>query len=548
MTHEKKNKTIYYNNAVIKIYDFPIFYLPYLSHPDPTVSRRSGFLPPSFSDSKNLGASLSVPYFWAISEDKNFTISNNLFYDQHPLFVGEYNQAFKNSNFLADFGYTEGYKKTSASKKAGDKSHLFTKFTKTFKGKFNSDNSFNFITQHVSNNKYFKLYKIKSNLVDYNKGTLENEINFNHTKDDFFFGFNASLYETLNDDYDDKYEYIFPEITIDKNIFTDDKFGGLDLQTNLKVHSYDTNKLSSFLVNNLDWESNDIIINSTIKNKFLGKLKNINYEAKNIDLFKKETTNELYGALGLLSEIDFQKSNNNSIHTFTPKLLLRFSPGSMRKEENGSRLTVTNAFNLERLENNTNFETGNTATMGFDYSIKNNDIEKFNFSVAQIINNKENKKLHDKSSLNEKLSDLVGESNFKLNENIKFGYQFALDQNYQEVNYSDFSSKIELENLNIDFNYIEENKHIGNQEYFKSKVSYNNSNKSLISFETKRNLITDSAEFYDLSYEYINDCLRAGLVYRREFYNDSELKADNSLMFNITLIPFGNINSPKINK
>ena len=118
MTHEKKNKTIYYNNAVIKIYDFPIFYLPYLSHPDPTVSRRSGFLPPSFSDSKNLGANLSIPYFWAINEDKNFTISNNLFYDQHPLFIGEYNQAFKNSNFLTDFGFTEGYKKTSASKKS----------------------------------------------------------------------------------------------------------------------------------------------------------------------------------------------------------------------------------------------------------------------------------------------------------------------------------------------------------------------------------------------------------------------------------------------
>ena len=35
------------------------------------------------------------------------------------------------------------------------------------------------------------------------------------------------------------------------------------------------------------------------------------------------------------------------------------------------------------------------------------------------------------------------------------------------------------------------------------------------------NLITNSAEFYNLSYEYTNDCLRAGLVYRREFYNDS---------------------------
>ena len=69
-----------------------------------------------------------------------------------------------------------------------------------------------------------------------------------------------------------------------------------------------------------------------------------------------------------------------------------------------------------------------------------------------------------------------------------------------------------------------------------------------MSFETKRNLITNSSEFYNLSYEYMNDCLRAGLVFRREFYNDSELEPENSLMFNITLVPFGVINSPKINK
>ena len=64
----------------------------------------------------------------------------------------------------------------------------------------------------------------------------------------------------------------------------------------------------------------------------------------------------------------------------------------------------------------------------------------------------------------------------------------------------------------------------------------------------KRNIITNSSEYYNLSYEYINDCLRAGLVYRREFYNDSELEAENSLMFKITLLPFGSLNSPKVNK
>ena len=69
----------------------------------------------------------------------------------------------------------------------------------------------------------------------------------------------------------------------------------------------------------------------------------------------------------------------------------------------------------------------------------------------------------------------------------------------------------------------------------------------IFSAETKRNLITNSSEFYDLSYEYINDCLRAGLVYRREFYNDSELEPEDSLMFRISLVPFGNINSPSFN-
>ena len=136
------------------------------------------------------------------------------------------------------------------------------------------------------------------------------------------------MYETLKEDYNDKYEYILPEVTIDKNIFTSEKFGNLDLQTNLKVHNYDTNKHTNFFVNDFEWESNNLIFNSNIKNKFLGKLKNINYEAKNVDMFKKDTTNELFGAFGLLSEIDFQKTQNNTDHFFTPKLLLKLSPGA----------------------------------------------------------------------------------------------------------------------------------------------------------------------------------------------------------------------------
>ena len=547
MLHNNKKKTIYYKNAVVKIYDIPVFYIPRLSHPDPTVDRRSGFLPPTFTDTKNLGFGTSIPYFFAINDDKNFTLTSNFYNTENPLFLGEYHQAFKNSFFLADFGYTEGYKKTSKTKKGGEKSHIFSKFSKNFKGKNNSDNFLSLSFQNVSNDKYLKLYKIKSNLVYYSNDTLESSLNFTHEKNDLFFGLNASVYETLKDSYNDKYEYILPELTIDKNLFSGERLGNLDLQTNLKVHNYDTNKLTNFVVNDFNWSSKEIFSEIGIKSKFLGNIKNINYEAKNIDIYKENPTSEFFGALGILSEFNLQKFQNNTNHLITPRILVRYAPGSMRQEEDGNRLNPINAFSLNRLDNLNNYETGFSGTLGFDYKFKN-DKKSFDFSVAQVINERENKKMHSKTSMDEKLSDLVGTSKYTINNNFSLNYNFSVDQNYSELNYNEIGTDLNLGLMNLNFNYLQEKKHIGNQDYFKTKLELKNSETGLFTFENKRNLITNSSEFYNLSYEYINDCLRAGLVYRREFYNDSELEPENSLMFKITIVPFGDINSPSFNQ
>ena len=307
MLHDSKKKTIYYDNALIKVYDLPIFYFPKISHPDPTVDRRSGFLTPSISDTKNLGLGISIPYFWALNDDKNFTITNNLYFSENPLFLGEYHQAFKNSKFILDFGFTEGYKKSTTTKKPGEKSHIFAKFEKIFFGKEDSENNLEISIQDSSDDKYLKLYKIKSNLVDYNIDTLNSSIKFSHEKEDMFLGMNASIYETLKDTYEDKYEFIFPEITFDKNLFSNENYGSLDLQTNLKVHNYDTNKLTNFIVNDLNWNFKETNFSSGIKGKILGNFKNINYEAKNVDPYKEDFTSEFYGALGYLASIDLQK-------------------------------------------------------------------------------------------------------------------------------------------------------------------------------------------------------------------------------------------------
>ena len=548
MLHDNKKKTIYYKNAVIKVYDIPIFFLPRLSHPDPSVDRRSGFLPPSFSGTKNLGSGLAVPYFLALDKDKDFTFTNKIYVNENPLFLTEYRQAFKNSNLIVDTGYTEGYKNTSSIKRSGEKSHFFLELVKNFKSKKNADNNLIFKTQNVTNDKYFKLYKIDTSLADYKDlDTLENSLSFTHENEDLFFGFNTSIYETLKESSNDKYEYILPEFTLGKNIFNNNLLGNLDLQSNLKVHNYDTNKTTKFLINDFDWDIKDFNFSSGLNSKLLAKIKNVNYEAKNTDNLKSEPTSELYGAMGYLSEINFYKQEaNQSKHYFTPKMLLRYAPGKMRNEEFGSIMNSENIFSLDRLNAENNFESGLSATLGFDYEINGED-SIFNLSAGQIFKDRNNDNMPDNTSLDKKTSDFVGYSKLKLKNNFELNYDFAVDESFKNINFSEIGSKIDLDFIKFDLRYLQEKEHIGHQEYFSSKFEIGENNTKL-SFENKRNLITDSSEFYNLSYEYLNDCLRAGLVYRREFYNDAELEPENSLMFKITLIPFGNLSTPAMNQ
>ena len=51
---------------------------------------------------------------------------------------------------------------------------------------------------------------------------------------------------------------------------------------------------------------------------------------------------------------------------------------------------------MNRFNNLNNFETGLSGTVGFDYKVKNGMLLNLIFQLAQIINEKENKKMSEK--------------------------------------------------------------------------------------------------------------------------------------------------------
>ena len=64
---------------------------------------------------------------------------------------------------------------------------------------------------------------------------------------------------------------------------------------------------------------------------------------------------------------------------------------------------------------------------------------------------------------------------------------------------------------------------------------------SVVKFKTRENFTTEATEFYNISYQYENDCLKAAVEYNKSFYSDNDLEPNENLMFTLTIIPFGKI-------
>jgi len=557
--HSKAKKTVYYDNAFLKIYDFPIFYFPKFFHPGPAVKRRSGFLFPTLVDNTTVGFSASVPYFWALSENRDMTFTPKIYAKENLLVLHEYRHAFKNSYLLVDSSYNKGYKETDKlAKSDGSRSHIFSRFAYDWsKGDYSSNLEINL--QHVSNDAYFKVHDINTALVNKDENIIKKDLNYRFQDDKNYLSVSAAMFEdlTAEDSAKTRFEYSLPNILFERNLFTGNKTGVFDVRSNAFVKNYKVNQTTKFWINDINWQSNPFISLAGIQNKFKGLFKVVNYEADNAEKYKTDGLNsEISGVLAYNARMPLSKKNNSKgkVNFLTPKFSIRHAPGHMRNIQNDDvKLNYSNLFSLNKNSQPDVIEEGTSAIMGLE--ISNNDLEgntpgkkNYSLSIGQTYSFNENSSIPSKSSLDQKASDLVGEAYLSLSDNFTLTNKFSLDHNFNDINYNDLEVNLILGNTNFNLNYLEESNHIGTSNYIKSgiKVDFNNSGE--LNFNIKKNLETESTEFYDLAYDYINDCLKAGLLFRREFYNDKDVESSDSLMFRITLFPFGEAKSPLIDR
>ena len=225
------------------------------------------------------------------------------------------------------------------------------------------------------------------------------------------------------------------------------------------------------------------------------------------------------------------------------------NPGNNMNDHSSSSASIgtSNVFNLNRL-GLSDYEAGRSLTLGIGYkfdqienNLENEDVDVkdkyLEFQLATVVRDQIETEIPSASTINRKNSNLFGSIENKMFDNINFSYNFSLDNDMRTINSNDVSTEISINNFVTTFNFIEQRNELGSTHLISNFTEYQVNKNTSLKFSTRRNKEINLTEYYNLSYEYKNDCLTAALKFNKSFYQDKDLVPTEDLFFTITLIP-----------
>ena len=552
LIHDKEQKKLTYKNVSLDLNSIPVIYVPYFSHPDPTVKRREGFLAPSFSSlGGDIGTTIKIPYFYPLSESADFTVSPVYYFKQNPLLLGEYRERFNNGDLVIEGGYTQGYQKITSTQTDGSRNHLYGNINLNFKDKILDESQFSTKIQRVNDPTYLRVNKInstsdgfKKNLVRENDTKLTNEVSLNSYGKNETLNLKAAAYQNLTTiKKSDQYEYLAPEIIYSKYNFLSNN--NLNLNSSFRSLNTNTNQNKTSFINNLDHSTSESYnSNLGIGYKFLTKINNINYYADHKNP-NEDLNLQINPVVALDTSLPLAKISKESEQYIIPRILTRYAPGKMQNaKSNDITLSTDNLFSINRINSDEFIEKDFSLNLGLDWFWKEKNLNltkpsEASFSVGQVVKFHNDLDMPTKSSLQNKNSDLVTKATYLSPGNFDFTMKNTLDNNINHSYYNDLTLKTFLKQGEVNFNFYEKNNHIGNQRYAKANLTSFITDSTKIKIETDRNLKTDMTNSHKLGIENENECISYGIYFQKNFASDKDLKPATSVFFGVTLLPFG---------
>ena len=194
--HDEKTRTMHYDHSTLYILNIPVLYTPYFSHPDPSVNKRSGLLAPSFQSDDKLGQIISVPYFYNLAENKDFTFTPTFQSSGTNYLTSEFRFLNKNGVFNVETNINDN------NDKQGTKHYIFAD------AELESDlDKFDIYIKASNNDTYMRKNQINEIDVLTSGFTISDTFRGN----DFLL--EAKSYKHLSVGDSNQWEYLYPKLT-----------------------------------------------------------------------------------------------------------------------------------------------------------------------------------------------------------------------------------------------------------------------------------------------------------------------------------------------
>ena len=461
ITHDAANKDVYYQDAFILIKDVPVFYTPFMSHPDPTVKRRSGFLPPSMKSTSYLGSSLELRYFWNISDQEDFLFTPLLSADQGIVWGGRYRKMFSNG----DVEISGTYMKDADSNES--RYNIFAK------GRFELNDLWlaSFDINYASDSSYLKDLSLPGKTETWltSHAALERFEGRDYAAIEAYsyklVSYSLQEYhlsEFMARDYSKP--YIMPLITYE-NISEPNKYGAYFKNTVSAASVYrernETKTQRATMINswNLPYTSP-----FGEKYKFVASVKSDVYY---IDKYINDEENSYTGAVGRVFpqagvewRLPFVKATENSRQIIEPVIVAVAAPNGGNKNNKipnedslNAQLDDTNILNLDRYNGYDRNDTGSRISYGINWSSYGNKFGRTSMFIAQSYYFNDEESFSQSLGDTSHLSDYVGRLYASPNSYLDLNYRFRIDKSDFQLKYNEVNARIGTDLLSAYISY-----------------------------------------------------------------------------------------------
>ena len=541
VTHDKLEKMIYFKNVVLKIMDYPLFYIPYLSTPDPSVKRKNGFLTPSIGYSNRNGLETTIPYYFTTEDESWDSTFTNHFKGKNG-YINQLNVRKKYPSGFLETNLFQGQVDTNNE----DEDQVFSG-NLYFDGKLESNWNINASGKYSDQDTFMRRYNFD------NSSKYKNFIKTNKISNNSFSEIEWYKYTNLEVDSKNNQPNLQPSIK-HKGFFNDK-----NINSEISLNAHEIKDDEGYDIQR--WSGSGILEHK-VNNKFIDLMLSAEtgldlYAIKNrpsTDTNNNKYLDRLSLGVSVLSKKDFIFNIGQHDLLMTPKVQIVSMHSTNRKNDvpnrdsSDFRIDHANLFLINQYQGRDNIQTNQRLNFGIDNDL-DTDIGSFSlfFRQSQKIGGT-NQNIIDTTP--NRQSDFITEIQWMSSKKFNLSYNALLDHHNLKTNYTSIELSGEYSNFSYNLIHRSVNKNLISDNSDREEIQFSIGKKIdnwKISYTNKYDLNNNDSELIEeeilLDYvgEYMfQDCLSLKLSYKnKDGAPDRDILPENSIFLTLSLKNLG---------